>query len=101
MIKKFFTVLAAIAMLALSACTQEEINQFLNPINSIKLDQTQVEMNVGETLLLFATVDPFKGAPSKKATQRATPFPFQKPEKIAVDKRKYLYVVCNYQARWR
>ena len=61
MIKKFFTVLAAIAMLALSACTQEEINQFLNPINSIKLDQTQVEMNVGETLLLFATVDPFKG----------------------------------------
>ena len=32
------------------------------------------------------------GAPSKKATQRATPFPFQKPEKIAVDKRKYLYV---------
>ena len=32
------------------------------------------------------------GAPSKKATQRATSFPFQKPEKIVVDKRKYLYV---------
>lgn len=61
MIKKFYTVLAAIAMLALSACTPEEINQILNPINSIKLDQTQVEMNVGDTLHLFATVDPFKG----------------------------------------
>ena len=32
------------------------------------------------------------GMPSKKATQRATSFPFQKPEKIVVDKRKYLYV---------
>ena len=32
------------------------------------------------------------GNPSKKATQRATSFPFQKPERIAVDKRKYLYV---------
>ena len=32
------------------------------------------------------------GTPSKKATQRATSFPFQKPEKIVVDKRKYLYV---------
>ena len=61
MIKKFYTVLAAIAMLALSACTPEEINQILNPVNSIKLDQTQVEMNVGDTLHLFATVDPFKG----------------------------------------
>ena len=61
MTKKFFTVLAAIAMLALSACTQEEINQFLNSVNSIKLDQTQVEMTVGETLHLFATVDPFNG----------------------------------------
>ena len=61
MTKKFFSALAAIAMLALSACTQDELNQFLNSVNSIKLDQTQVEMNVGETLLLFATVDPFKG----------------------------------------
>lgn len=61
MTKKFFTALAAIAMLALSACTQEELNQFLNSVNSIKLDQTQVEMTVGETLHLFATVDPFKG----------------------------------------
>ena len=61
MTKKFFSALAAIAMLALSACTQEEINQFLNSVNSIKLDQTQVEMTVGETLHLFATVDPFKG----------------------------------------
>lgn len=32
------------------------------------------------------------GNPSKKATQRATSFPFQKPERIAVDKRKYLYI---------
>lgn len=32
------------------------------------------------------------GNPSKNATQRATSFPFQKPEKIVVDKRKYLYV---------
>lgn len=56
-----FTALAAIAMLAVSACTQEEINQFLNSVNSIKLDQTQVEMTVGETLHLIATVDPFKG----------------------------------------
>lgn len=61
MTKTFFKALAAIAMLALSACTQEEINQFLNSVNSIKLDQTQVEMTVGETLHLFATVDPFKG----------------------------------------
>ncbi len=45
----------------LSACTQEGINQFLNSVNSIKLDQTQVEMTVGETLHLIATVDPFKG----------------------------------------
>ena len=61
MTKKFFTALTAIVMLALSACTQEEINQLLNSVNSIKLDQTQVEMTVGETLNLFATVDPFKG----------------------------------------
>lgn len=61
MTKKFFKALAAIAMLALSACTQDELNQFLNSVNSIKLDQTQVEMTVGETLHLFATVDPFKG----------------------------------------
>ncbi len=61
MTKTFFKALAAIALLALSACTQDEINQFLNSVNSIKLDQTQVEMTVGETLHLFATVDPFKG----------------------------------------
>ncbi len=61
MTKKFFKALAAIALLALSACTQEEINQLLNSVNSIKLDQTQVEMTVGETLHLFATVDPFNG----------------------------------------
>lgn len=61
MTKKFFTALAAIAMLALSACTQEELDKFLNSVNSIKLDQTQVEMTVGETLNLIATVDPFKG----------------------------------------
>lgn len=61
MTKKFFTALAAIAMLALSACTQEELDKFLNSVNSIKLDQTQVEMTVGETLHLIATVDPFKG----------------------------------------
>ena len=61
MTKTFFKALAAIALLALSACTQEEINQLLNSVNSIKLDQTQVEMTVGETLHLFATVDPFKG----------------------------------------
>ncbi len=61
MTKKFFSALAAIAMLALSACTQEEINQFLNSVNSIKLDHTQVEMTVGETLNLIATIDPFKG----------------------------------------
>ena len=61
MTKKFFTALTAIVMLALSACTQEEIDQLLNSVNSIKLDQTQVEMTVGETLNLFATVDPFKG----------------------------------------
>lgn len=61
MTKTFFKALAAIALLALSACTQEEINQLLNSVNSIKLDQTQVEMTVGETLHLFATVDPFNG----------------------------------------
>lgn len=61
MTKKYFKALAAIALLALSACTQEEINQLLNSVNSIKLDQTQVEMTVGETLHLFATVDPFNG----------------------------------------
>ena len=61
MSKTFFNALAAIALLALSACTQEEINQFLNSVNSIKLDQTQVEMTVGETLHLIATVDPFQG----------------------------------------
>lgn len=61
MTKTFFKALAAIAMLALSACTQDEINQLLNSVNSIKLDQTQVEMTVGETLHLIATVDPFKG----------------------------------------
>lgn len=61
MTKKFFKAIAAIALLALSACTQEELNQFLNSVNSIKLDQTQVEMTVGETLNLIATVDPFKG----------------------------------------
>ena len=61
MTKKFFSALAAIAMLALSACTQEELDKFLNSVNSIKLDQTQVEMTVGETLNLIATVDPFKG----------------------------------------
>lgn len=33
-----------------------------------------------------------EGKPSEKATQRATPFPFLNPEKITVDKRKYLYV---------
>lgn len=32
------------------------------------------------------------GNPSNSATQRATSFPFQKPEKVVVDKRKYLYV---------
>ena len=61
MTKKFFTALATIALLALSACTQEELDKFLNSVNSIKLDQTQVEMTVGETLNLIATVDPFKG----------------------------------------
>ena len=61
MTKTFFKAIAAIALLALSACTQDEINQLLNSVNSIKLDQTQVEMTVGETLHLFATVDPFKG----------------------------------------
>ena len=61
MTKTFFKALAAIALLALSACTQDEINQLLNSVNSIKLDQTQVEMTVGETLHLFATVDPFNG----------------------------------------
>lgn len=61
MTKKFFSALAAIALLALSACTPEELNQFLNSVNSIKLDQTQVEMTVGETLNLIATIDPFKG----------------------------------------
>lgn len=61
MTKKFFTALATIALLALSACTQEELDKFLNSVNSIKLDHTQVEMTVGETLNLIATVDPFKG----------------------------------------
>ena len=61
MTKTFFKALAAIALLALSACTQDEINQLLNSVNYIKLDQTQVEMTVGETLHLFATVDPFNG----------------------------------------
>ena len=59
MTKKFFSALAAIAMLALSACTQEELNQFLNSVNSIKLDQTQVEMTVGETLNQSRFLDQF------------------------------------------
>jgi len=61
MTKKIFTALAAIALLAISACTQDEVDKFLNSVTSIKLDQTQVEMTVGETLTLIATVDPFNG----------------------------------------
>ena len=67
MIKKLFSALAAIALLAVSACTEEEINKILNgngddnkdvAVSSIALDQVQVEMTVGETLNLFPTVLP-------------------------------------------
>lgn len=64
MTKKFFTALAAIALLALSACTQEEINQFLNdgkeiPATSITLDvPLDAELKVGETLTITAKVEP-------------------------------------------
>ena len=64
MTKKFFKALAAIALLALSACTQDEINQFLNdgkeiPATSITLDvPLDAELKVGETLTITAKVEP-------------------------------------------
>ena len=64
MTKKFFTALTAIVMLALSACTQDEINQFLNdgkeiPATSITLDvPLDAELKVGETLTITAKVEP-------------------------------------------
>lgn len=64
MTKKFFSALAAIAMLALSACTQDELNQFLNdgkeiPATSITLDvPLDAELKVGETLTITAKVEP-------------------------------------------
>ena len=56
--KKLFYVLSALAVLAVSACTQEELDKFLNSVKSIKLDQTQVEMTVGETLDIIASIEP-------------------------------------------
>lgn len=64
MIKKFFTALAAIALLAVSACTQEELDKFLNdgkeiPATSITLDvPLSAELKVGETLTITAKVEP-------------------------------------------
>lgn len=64
MTKTFFKALAAIALLALSACTQDEINQFLNdgkeiPATSITLDvPLDAELKVGETLTITAKVEP-------------------------------------------
>jgi len=54
MTKTFFKALAAIALLALSACTQEEI-----PATSITLDvPLDAELKVGETLTITAKVEP-------------------------------------------
>ena len=64
MTKTFFKALAAIALLAISACTQDEINQFLNdgkeiPATSITLDvPLDAELKVGETLTITAKVEP-------------------------------------------
>ena len=64
MTKKIFSAIAAIAMLALSACTQDELNQFLNdgkeiPATSITLDvPLDAELKVGETLTITAKVEP-------------------------------------------
>lgn len=54
MTKTLFKALAAIALLALSACTQEEI-----PATSITLDvPLDAELKVGETLTITAKVEP-------------------------------------------
>ena len=61
MTKKFFSALAAIALVALSACTQDEIDKFLNqqiPATSITFDDPAPSMKVGETKTLTVTVEP-------------------------------------------
>ena len=61
MTKKIFTALGAIALLAISACTQEEIDKFLNqqiPATSITFDDPAPSMKVGETKTLTVTVEP-------------------------------------------
>lgn len=61
MTKKIFTALAAIVLLALWACTQEELDKFLNqqiPATSITFDDPAPSMKVGETKTLTVTVEP-------------------------------------------
>lgn len=64
MAKKFFSALAAIAVLAVSACTEEELDKFLNegkevPATSITIDESaSLTMTVGETRALKVTVEP-------------------------------------------
>lgn len=64
--KKVLSALAAIAMLAVPACTEEEIQNALNggdgdkevAATGITIDPYSAEMTVGETLQLVATVTP-------------------------------------------
>ena len=60
--KKILSAFAALAALAMTGCTEEEINKFLAgqevPATGISFDQPSYEMTVGETLQLVANVTP-------------------------------------------
>lgn len=61
MSKRIFTALAAIALLALSACTQEQIDQFLNqdiPCTAISFVEPPAQMYVGESVKLTVKLAP-------------------------------------------
>ena len=64
MMKKLLYALSAVAVLAVSACTQEELDKFLNdgkeiPATSITINVPDgTDLKVGETLTLTATVEP-------------------------------------------
>ena len=59
--KKFFYAIAAVAVLAVSACTQEELDKFLNkdiPCTSINFVEPPSQMFVGETKTLTVKLEP-------------------------------------------
>ena len=61
--RKFLSVLGTLTMLFAAACTQEDVDKFLNdvmevPATSIRFTEPTYMMTVGETLTLTVVVEP-------------------------------------------